>query len=137
GASEAVPAAARRLRARLAEASERLGIRLPVYVLFTRADRLPYFDDFVRSLSRDEANEVLGATLPVTPRPAPGAYAEQANARLQHAFRGIIHTLALKRLDVRPRELQEDVRAGAYEFPRELRKASDLAIQFLVELTRP
>ena len=137
GASEAVPAAARKLRARLAEASERLGIRLPVYVLFTRADRLPYFDDYVRSLSRDEAREVLGATLPLTPPAQPGAYAEQQSQRLQHAFREIIHTLALKRLDVLPREVQEEVRAGAYEFPRELRKVSDLAIQFLLELTRP
>lgn len=137
GAAEAVPAAARRLRARLAEASERLGIRLPVYVLFTRADRLPYFDDYVRSLSRDEAREVLGATLPVAPPAQPGAYAEHQSQRLQHAFRQIIHSLALKRLDVLPREVQEEVRAGAYEFPRELRKASDLAVQFLLELTRP
>src|SRR5690606_356713 len=54
GAAEAVPAAARKLRARLAELSRELGVRLPVYVLFTRADAIPYFEDYVRSLSRAE-----------------------------------------------------------------------------------
>ncbi|CAN5668775.1 N/A [soil metagenome] len=137
GANEAVPAAARELRTRLSELAHQLGIRLPVYVLFTKADRLPYFDDYVRSFSREEAQEVLGATLPVPPTTPVASYAEQESARLMGAFRGILHSLALRRLDVLSRETQEEVRTGAYEFPRELRKLSDLAVQFMVELGKP
>jgi type VI secretion system protein ImpL len=51
GRSESVPAAARELRERLLEASTQLGIRLPIYVVFSKADRLPYFEDFVRGMS--------------------------------------------------------------------------------------
>jgi type VI secretion system protein ImpL len=137
GANEAVPAAARRMRARLSVLSEELGIRLPVYVLFTKADRLPYFEDYVRSFSREEAQEVLGSTLRVPPNTPVASHAEQESARLMQAFDGILHSLSLRRLQVLPRETQEDVRSGAYEFPRELRKLSDLAVQFMVELCRP
>jgi type VI secretion system protein ImpL len=137
GNSEAVPAAARVLRERVAEASEQLGIRLPVYVVFTKTDRIPYFADFVRSLSREEAQEVLGATMPAVLGGDVGSYPERQSARVREAFGGIFHSLALKRLEIIPRDVQEEVRGGAYEFPREFRKVSELATQFLVELCKP
>ena len=65
GAQEAAVAAARNLRARLGEISQALGINLPVYVLFTKMDRLPFFTEYVRNLSNDEATQVLGVTLPM------------------------------------------------------------------------
>jgi type VI secretion system protein ImpL len=137
GSSQSVPAAARTLRARLVELSQQFGIRLPVYVLFTKTDRIPHFEDFVRSFSRDEAQQVLGATLPVPDAAAPGVYAEQESRRLADAFHDIFRSLALRRLDVLPRENREEVKAGAYEFPREFRKITDLATQFMVELCKP
>lgn len=137
GAGEALAASAQRLRARLTEMAQQMGIRLPVYVLFTKADRLPYFTDYVRSITREESAEALGATLPVPPPTDAGHYAEQTSARLENAFARIVHALAMKRLDVLPRESAEDVRAGAYEFPRELRKISSAAVQFLMDLCRP
>ena len=47
------------MHARLGDISQTLGIALPVYVLFTKADRLPFFLDYVRNLSNEE--EVLRA----------------------------------------------------------------------------
>jgi type VI secretion system protein ImpL len=137
GNSDAVPAAARKIREKLAEVSQQLGIRLPVYVVFTKADRLPYFEDYVRGMSREEAQEVLGATLPAVTDPDVGSFAERESGRVRDAFGGIYHSLALKRLDILPRESREEARAGAYEFPRELRKISGLATEFLVELCKP
>ena len=135
GSTDAVPAAARALRAALAEAAEALGIRLPVYVLFTKMDRVPGFADFVQNLSRDEVREVLGATLPAAG--AEGVYAERETARLSDAFRQLFESLAARRLAVLPREHAAERKPGAYEFPRELRKLAPLAVQFLVELGRP
>lgn len=137
GASESVPAAAKKLRARLVELSQALGIRLPVYVVFSRIDRLPHWDEYVQNLSREEAQEVLGATLPAPPAGGAAAYAEREAARLGDAFRDLYRSLALRRLALLPRDAREDARAGAYEFPREFRKISDLAVQFLVEVCRP
>ena len=65
GAQEAVVNAARTLRARLGEISQAFGINLPVYVLFTKMDRLPFFTEYVRNLSNEEAAQVLGATVPL------------------------------------------------------------------------
>ncbi|HEX6632132.1 MAG TPA: type VI secretion protein IcmF/TssM N-terminal domain-containing protein, partial [Gemmatimonadaceae bacterium] len=135
GATDAVPAAARQLRAALAETADALGIRLPVYVLFTKMDRVPGFADFVQNLSRDEVREVLGTTLPAAG--AEGVYAERETARLSEAFRQLVESLAARRLTVLPREHAAERKPGAYEFPRELRKLAPLAVQFLVELGRP
>ncbi len=136
GSTEAVPAAARQLRAALGEAAEMLGIRLPVYVLFTKLDRVPGFPEYVQNLSRDEVREVLGATLP-TLGDGGGTYAERETGRLTQAFRALFESLATRRLVVLPREHSAERKPGAYEFPRELRKLTPLATQFLVELGRP
>jgi type VI secretion system protein ImpL len=137
GSSQGVPIAARTLRSRLTEMSQHLGIRLPVYVLFTKADQIPYFEDYVRSLTSAEAQQVLGATLPVVDVAAPGVYAEQQARRVGAAFGDLFRSLALHRLNVLPREAQSEVKAGAYEFPRELNKVSALATEFMVELCKP
>ena len=137
GGSETVPAAARKIRERLKEAAEKLGIRLPVYVVFTKADRLPHFEDFARNLSREEAREVLGATLPLDRHADGGAYAEREGAFLARRFDELFHSLSRRRLELLHREGDEDASARLYEFPREFRKARDLAVRFLVELGRP
>ena len=65
GAPESATAAARNLRARLGEMSQAFGINLPVYVLFTKMDRLPFFTEYVRNLTKEEAGQVLGATIQI------------------------------------------------------------------------
>ena len=57
-AGTALMASARATGAQLREISRLLGTPLPVYVLVTKLDRVPYFADFVRNLSNEEAEEV-------------------------------------------------------------------------------
>src|SRR5579863_5791089 len=57
GASETAVSAARRLSVRLQEVSQLLGISFPVYVLFTKLDRISFFPEFARGLSKEEASE--------------------------------------------------------------------------------
>lgn len=136
GASQNIPVMARVLRARLSEASQQLGIRLPVYLLFTRTDRLPFFTDYVRSLSSTEAQQVLGATLPLAGE-ASGSWAERESLRLNAAFARIVDALGARRLELLPREMQSEVRGGVYEFPRELRKILEPAVQLMLDVFRP
>lgn len=137
GASRAVPETARRLRARLGTLAHALGTRLPVYVLFTKADRIPYFTDYVRNLTDEEARQILGATLEVAELTDPGDHVARETSRLGEAFRTIFRAMARKRLPVLDRENDHEVRLGAYEFPREFLKLADPATEFLVELCRP
>ena len=135
-AAPAMAALAATLRQRLVEASQQFGIRLPVYVLFTKADAIPYFDAFAHNFSPDEAREMLGAA--VAPDDGPvGTYADRAMPRLQTAWQQLTQSLALARLRILPRDATPARRLAAYEFPREVRKIAPMAVDLLRELCKP
>ncbi len=137
GAQDLAVNAARTLRARLVEISQAMGITLPVYVLFTKMDRLPFFTEYVRNLSNEEATQVLGVTLPMLTRRSEGVYAEEETARLTGNFERLFHSLADARPEFLARETDAAKLPAAYEFPREFRKIRPTLVQFLVDLCRP
>jgi type VI secretion system protein ImpL len=137
GVQERVAGAARHLRTRLGEISRAMGINLPVYVLFTKMDRLPFFTEYVRNLSNEEASQVLGATLPMLTRRSEGVYAEEEGARLTGHFEALFRSLADGRAQFLARENDAAKLPSAYEFPREFRKIRPAAVQFLIDLCRP
>jgi type VI secretion system protein ImpL len=136
GATEAIANATRYLQARLGEISEILGISYPVYVLFTRADRIPFFAEFVRNLNPEEAGQVVGATVPIR-MAAAGVYSEEETQRLTWAFNQLFHSFCDHRLLLLPREGDATKLPQAYEFPREFRKLRNSLVQFLVDVCRP
>jgi type VI secretion system protein ImpL len=137
GAQESATAAARNLRTRLGEMSQSFGINLPVYVLFTKMDRLPFFTEFVRNLTKDEATQVFGTTIPMRDVRASGVYGEEQTARLTADFERLFHSLADARPEFLSRETDATKQPGAYEFPREFRKIRPAMVQFLVDLCQP
>ncbi len=137
GAAGALTGLGRTLQARLGEISQQFGVSFPVYVTFTRMNRIAFFEDYVRNLTNDEAGQVLGATMPMAPFTGGGVYAEEQSRRLSFAFDGIFQGLADHRLSQLPRESDPLKAAAAYEFPREFRKLRGPLVQFLVELCRP
>lgn len=135
--TDALATSSRFLRSRLEEMSQTLGSSFPVYVLFTRADRLPFFDDFVSTLSTEECSQILGVTLSAAAEPNTGVYAERETKRLSTAFNGLFHSLSDYRIELLSRETNTDRKPGIYEHPREFSKISKRAVQFLVDLCRP
>ncbi len=136
GATDVVMRNAHTLRERLAETAMQLGVRLPVYVLFTRADRIPFYTDYVRNLSNGEARQPLGAALPGD-EGATGLYADRETALIEASFQQLFLSLAEHRVQLLERESAAAPKPGLYEFPRELRKMAPLAVRFLVELCKP
>ena len=137
GAPDLAVNAARNLHIRLAEISQTMGINLPVYVLFTKMDRIPFFVDYVRNLSNEEATQVLGCSVPMLLRRSEGVYAEEESTRLTFLFERLFHSLADARPEFLARETDAAKLPPAYEFPREFRKIRQTAVQFLVDLCRP
>jgi type VI secretion system protein ImpL len=137
GAPDIATNAARTLRARLGEISQAMGINLPVYALFTKTDRLPFFTDYVRNLTNDESTQVLGVTLPMVDRRSEGVYAEEETTRLTGNFERLFRSLADARIEFLAREGDASKLPPAYEFPREFRKVRPALVQFLVDLCRP
>jgi len=128
---------ARALRAQLLELSQRLGVRLPVYVLFTKTDTIQPFEDYFWNLTDEESRRVLGATLSLTPDVGASGYADSQTRILSRAFQDLYRSLALKRLRYLDQSTGTERTARAYEFPREFRKLTGVATQFLVELCKP
>jgi type VI secretion system protein ImpL len=136
GASAAMTARARGLRETLGEISHMLGIRLPVYVLFTKMDRLAHFFEYAANLTEEEAAQVFGVTLPMVEGSA-GVYAEREAKRLNEIFSNLAFSLSDHRPDFLAREHDPAKLPSIYEFPREFRKMRAVMVQFLVDLCRP
>ncbi|MES0136188.1 type VI secretion system membrane subunit TssM [Mesorhizobium sp. M0016] len=121
---EAVKAHGRKIRRRLAELEERLEIRLPVYLMLTKADLIRGFEAFFSGLSTAAREQVWGTTFPLDAR---------VDAKM---IAGEITTLS-RELEKRlvPRLEDEDKlaeRAEIFRFPAQLQSLSE-PIQVLVE----
>lgn len=97
------------IRARLSELSRHLGLDLPVYVLFTKADLVAGFVEFFDDLTVEGRRSVLGHTLPL------GERADEAE--LAAGFDAVAQALA----DRVPQRLQTETdtvrRGAALNFP--------------------
>jgi type VI secretion system protein ImpL len=127
----------RKFRTRLEEMSRILGSGFPVYVVFTGADRIPFFEEFVATMSSEEAAQVLGVTLPKLADPSTGVYSELEAKRLTKAYSSLYYSLADHRPGLLSRENNPNKLQGIYEFPREFSKLTKQLVQFLVDLGRP
>ncbi len=136
GSGEAVPAAAREIRARLGEAARQFGVQLPTYIVFTKLDTIPHFDAYTRNLSPEEAREPLGASVYPDAGGA-GTYADRITPRLDQTFGELSASLAERRLQALSREHAPEYKPGAYEFPREFNKLRAMTIDFAREIGRP
>lgn len=137
GAEDGLGATARNLNARLGEISQTVGASIPVYVLFTKLDRLSFFTEFVGNLRDEEIHRVLGVTLPIRSGAEDGVYAEAEARRLTATFNDLFYSLCDKRPTFLLREHDEAKLPRVYEFPREFRKLRQSLVRFLVDLGKP
>lgn len=135
-AAESLTALARKTNLMLRTLSRQLGTDVPVYVIFTKLDRIPGFAEFVRHLSTEEVMAPLGISLShgsVTD----GLYAEQATSTVSSALDELFFSLGEFRVEALSRNSDEQSSAPVYEFPREMQKLRNNLASYLVELTRP
>ncbi|CAO3399433.1 type VI secretion system membrane subunit TssM [Azospirillum palustre] len=112
------------IRQRLNELRVQLGVRLPVYLLLTKADLLDGFATFFDPLDREARGQVWGLTLPAE-EPAPDTSAPGSSAGPLPVFRALYAGL-VRRLDERllDRLHQEpDIRRRSDAFALPLRVA--------------
>ena len=111
------------IRARLSELSRHLGLDLPVYVLFTKADLVAGFVEFFDDLTVEGRRSVLGHTLPLDARPG--------EAELAAGFDAMAQALA----DRVPQRLQTETdtirRGAALTFPARVIELRARAVRLL------
>jgi len=103
------------VRERVSELTTRLGVRLPIYVLVTKADLLAGFMEFFGNLDAEGRAQVWGTTFPHSELGADVAKRfEEEIGRLERRLYGIL-----------PARLQEERdlqrRAAIYRFPQQFR----------------
>jgi type VI secretion system protein ImpL len=134
--SDAVVATARAGNQMLRDLARQLGTGIPVYVIVTKLDRVPNFNEYARNLSADESVQPLGTALKRSETTA-GLYAEQASKEIAASFDQVVFSLGEFRLELLTRENDAKNLDPVYEFPRELSKLRNTLTAFLLELTRP
>ena len=121
------------IRHRVRELQDRLALRLPVYVLFTKADLMIGFSEFFDGMGREERDQVWGVTLPLDDGEAENGVVAQVPAEFD---------LLVARLNDRMLERvhqEPDIRRRRliYGFPQQVASLRDTAAEFLTEIFRP
>ena len=124
---------AKAIRRRIRELNDELGVRPPVYVLFTKADMIAGFVEFFESMGKEEREQVWGATFGIDDdKGEDGAVAQF----------GPEFDLLLDRLNDRMLERvhqEPDIRRRRliYGFPQQVASLREVAGEFLNECFRP
>ncbi|SAL80443.1 putative lipoprotein [Caballeronia arvi] len=105
----------RAIRSRLTELSERLGVRLPVYVVVTKCDLLAGFTEFFDDLGEAERNQVWGITFTLDESPGAGT----ALAAFPAEFDALGARLQARVLHRMQRETDVERRARVYGFAQQ------------------
>lgn len=118
---------ARTIRRRLKELNERLGVRLPVYVMLTKADLLAGFMEYFEDLDRERRGQVWGTTFPV--EGAPGGPA----AAFATELRALVDVLSARVADRLQDERGPDRRPAILGFPAQVASLEVPLTEFLQE----
>lgn len=130
---------ARTLNERLQTLQATMRIDVPTYVLLSKCDAIPHFQEFFATLSDAEGRRILGASLPSAARTNDlgAVYAELEGGRLNKLYSRLCQSVADKRMLFMAREESAEKRALAYEFPREFKKLRGEVVELLLDIFRP
>jgi type VI secretion system protein ImpL len=123
---EEIDAHAANVRRRVDELVRRLGVRFPVYLLFTKADLLQGFVEFFEPLALDEREGPWGATFA-----AEDAAAGGARAAFEREFDVLVGALGSARAARLAAADNAEERRRAYGFPLELETVRDRLGRFV------
>jgi len=115
------------VRHRLKELRQQLGVRFPVYILFTKADLIAGFSEFFENLSREDREQVWGFTYKLKK----GAKAAEPMAAFDEQFAAIlnqINNLSLERLQ---QETDPQRRGLISGFAQQIASLQGVAKEFL------
>jgi type VI secretion system protein ImpL len=121
------------MRKRMRELHDELGVRVPVYVLFTKTDMIAGFVEFFENLGKEEREQVWGMTFPVDDGRDEGG----AVAHFTGEFDLLLSRLNDRMLDRVNQESDVVRRRLIYGFPQQIGSMRQIASDFLNEIFRP
>jgi type VI secretion system protein ImpL len=123
---------AQAVRSRLQELQSELGVRFPVYVMFTKCDLMAGFNEFFDDLGRAEREQVWGLTFDL----------EQSNQappveRIPEELRRLGQRLSSQVVEKMQHERSEPRRQAIYSFPQQFSALHPLLEEFLTDVFNP
>ncbi|MBV9776676.1 MAG: type VI secretion system membrane subunit TssM, partial [Acetobacteraceae bacterium] len=118
---------ARAVRRRVKEITERLGVRVPVYAVFTKADLLAGFTEYFDDLDRERRGQVWGVTFPLE------TGGQGPLERFGPAFNALIERLDTRLFERLQAERSPDRRALLAMFPAQVASLEQPLKEFLAE----
>jgi type VI secretion system protein ImpL len=119
------------IRSRLLELRERLGVRFPVYILFTKADLIAGFQEFFENLGSDEREQVWGFTLPYD---KDAQATDKPLASFNSEFDALLSQLANRSLERMQAETDYQRRSLIAGFPAQIASLRGVAESFLGDI---
>ena len=123
---------AQAIRTRLHELRERLGVRFPVYILFTKTDLIAGFQEFFDNLGSQEREQVWGFTLPYEKAAHDASPLAAFNAEFD-ALVTQLSDLSLERMQAETDYQRRSLIAG---FPAQMASLRGVAEAFLGDIFR-
>lgn len=120
----------RAIRQRLAEVEDTLKARVPVYLVLTKADRLPGFEQFFDSLGADGREQVWGMTFPMVQAGERGSLPE-VFSREYRDLQDRLNGLLLERIQ---QETDINRRGRIFRFPAQMGALHDSLREVMEEL---
>ena len=127
---EEIAGLAREIRARIDELQDRLGVVVPVYMLFTKCDLLPGFVEMFSDLSEAERHQIWGFTLKVSDQLA---IADQCGQHFDE-LTALLEKRTLRRI---AEERSMARRERLHELPQYFASLREPIARFMHELTEP
>ncbi|MFN3825120.1 MAG: type VI secretion system membrane subunit TssM [Pseudorhodobacter sp.] len=124
---------AKAIRRRLHELREKLGVRFPVYVLFTKADLIAGFAEFFDNLGKEAREQVWGFTLPL-PKGGKAKAEGSPIAAFDDEFSALLTQLNSQALERMQSEIDHQRRSLIAGFPGQVASVRQVARDFLNEV---
>ncbi len=118
---------AKAIRARIQELYDQLGVRLPVYLLFTKADLVAGFSDFFADLNPEQRAQVWGETFSATTLQGE----HDVLAQFGDAYGELLQRLQLHTLRRIQDERDIQRRAAILDFPQQMALLKPAMMEFL------
>ena len=118
---------AKLIRTRLDELMEKLEIRFPVYLMFTKVDLVSGFREFFEDLNKDERDQVWGVSLPNAPKPQQSPdfdyFSEQFGSMMNRLYDRVLWKVHTERNMQRRGEI--------FGFPQQMENIKSIAESFV------
>ncbi len=125
---------ARAIRMRIRELHDQLGVRFPIYVLFTKADLIAGFVEYFDDLGREEREQVWGMTFPLDDG---GKNSEGVVEKFGEEFDLLVQRLNDRLVDRVHTEQDMQRRGLIFGFPQQVASLKEPVLDFLRAIFQP